>query len=85
MICSPLTQICATPSQPLLPYLPLQISTLPFAGLQFFLDAPPATTAVFRTVDLLQSLEVVSREGSQLFERLSPRLSVNGFDDRAQC
>jgi hypothetical protein len=39
---------------------------------------------VSSTVDFDQSLEAVERYDFQSAERLSPRLTVNGFDVRAQ-
>src|SRR5919197_5664390 len=60
------SQICATPSQPLLPYEPLQTSTRPAVALQRLLRDSPGTTVVSRTVDFDQSADVVGRHGSQL-------------------
>src|SRR5438034_1861816 len=79
----PLTQICATPSQPFWPYVPLQTSTRPLVGLHLPL-ACPATIVVSSIVDWLQSLEVLPRYGFQLDDRLSPNLTLNGLLVRAQ-
>src|SRR5215204_5128262 len=84
VMCFPLTQIWASPSQPLLPYSALQTSTCPLVGRQFFGLAPPATIGVSSTVDLLQSEEVVFRILSQVEDTLSPSCSVNGLAVRAQ-
>ncbi len=43
---SPLSQICASPSQPVLPYAALQTSTRPAAGWQRLPVVLPATTVV---------------------------------------
>src|SRR5215211_1821705 len=61
VMCLPLVQICASPSQPLLPYSALQTSTRPLSGWQLFTPACPRTTGVSSTLDLLQSEEVVFR------------------------
>jgi len=81
----PDAQIDATPSQPLLPYLELQTWTWPVVASHNFTDRlPPFTIVVSRTVDALQSDDVVTRMGSQTELTLSPSLSVNGFAVRAQ-
>src|SRR4051794_26469513 len=51
VMCLPETHPWATPSQPVLPYAPLQTSSRPAVGRQVFDLAPRATTVVLRTVD----------------------------------
>src|SRR5262245_4821950 len=60
------SQIWATPSQPVLPYDALQISSWPSVGRQFRGLVPPATIVVFSTLEAVQSDEVVARIGSQV-------------------
>src|SRR3989344_3910319 len=84
-MCSPpVTQICAIPSHPLLPYLALHTSTRPFVGLQDLRDESPATTVVSNTIETVQSSDAVLSTLSHALETLSPSLSVKGLDWRAQ-
>src|SRR5687767_7524719 len=83
----PLIQICARPSQPLLPYAALQERTLPLtAGQRFrvFVLSFPASLLTLRTDDACQSLMAMTRLSSQLDVMLSMTLTVNGLDVRAQ-
>src|SRR3989344_6661214 len=82
-IWSPVAQIEAMPSQPLLPYLFLQTSTRPLVGRQFRGDLA-ATTLVSKTVDTLQSTAAPARDASQTAETLSPTLKLNGLAIRPQ-
>src|ERR671917_228534 len=65
VIWSPLSQIEAIPSQPLLPYFALQTSTRPVVAPHLFALLWPPTTEVSSESDLVQSTEVVFRKASQ--------------------
>ena len=64
VMCLPLTEIDATPSQPRFPYAALQTSTRPTVALHFLPVVEPATTVVrsgLPPVDADQSLDAVRR------------------------
>jgi len=57
----PVMEMEAIPSQPVLPYAALHTSTRPVVPRQLRGLVEPATILVSRTVDLLQSVDVVAR------------------------
>src|SRR3989344_7020071 len=81
MCVPPVTDICAMPSQPFLPYLAFQTSMRPVVARQTFgLPAPPATFVRFSTEDGFQSAMAPFRYASHTDDTLSPTFSVNGFE-----
>jgi hypothetical protein len=62
----------------------LQTSTRPVVGRQFFGLAKPWTIVLSKTLDWLQSPDVVPRYESQALVTLSPSFNVNGLLVRAQ-
>ena len=82
-MCPPVSQICATPSQPFWPYFPLHDLTLPETARQRLSSAPGSSTT-FNTVEASQSLIAASRWESHVDVLASITRIVNGFDVRAQ-
>ena len=74
----PVIQICATPSQPVLPYAALHTSTRPELGAHVAPFVLPVTTVVFKTSELLQSADADVRyvvQALRVFPSAPPRMA----------
>jgi hypothetical protein len=83
LMCPLDSEMLASPSQPLLPYVPLQTSTRPSVALHRR-PARPLTRVSSMTLDFVQSLVAVVNSDVHALVTLSPAWSPNGLAVLAQ-